>query len=112
MRKLAGRKFRVLGLLAILGVVALLSAPVVVPILLTDRYVSRTDIGAAPPARVSPALPLTEADAREMLRRRGYVDISDLARDESGAWRAKAAKEANGPKITVSIDRNGGVSER
>lgn len=50
MRRTDGQSFRVLGLLAILAVVALFAVPVLVRILTPDRHVSQTDIAGAPAA--------------------------------------------------------------
>ncbi|HEV2546024.1 MAG TPA: hypothetical protein VGU20_01680 [Stellaceae bacterium] len=49
---------------------------------------------------------------REALRRRGYIDISNPAVQPDGSWTEEAPKEFNGRKVTVIVDRYGGVAER
>jgi len=53
-----------------------------------------------------------EAEATEILWRRGYIDISNPAAQPDGSWTAEAAKEFGGSKIRVIVDRNGHVEER
>ena len=50
-----GRGFRVLGLLAILAVVALFAVPVLVRLLLPDRHVSRSDVAGGGARQEAPS---------------------------------------------------------
>ncbi|MGO8918690.1 MAG: hypothetical protein ACLQJR_22545 [Stellaceae bacterium] len=115
-----GSSFRVLGLMAILGVVAVFALPVIVPMLRSDQHIRRTDVGAAPADQVNPTAradrlpqnaPMNSAEVLEMLRQHGYLDVSDLAKRENGAWTARAQKEADGRRLTVTVDRNGEIKD-
>jgi hypothetical protein len=115
------RNFRVFGLLAVIAVIAALAVPPLWSALRPDHRIRPSDAAGTPTAAVNPAprigtLPPqsapTEAEATEILRRHGYIDISNLAAQPDGSWAAEAAKEFNGGKITVMVDRNGNVAER
>jgi hypothetical protein len=56
--------------------------------------------------------PAVATEPTEILRRHGYIDISNPAAQPDGSWAAAAAKELNGRKITVIVDRSGNVTER
>lgn len=115
------RNARVLGLLAVIAVIAALAVPPLWSALKPDHRVRPSDAAGAPPTAVNPApkmgtLPSqpsrTQAEAAEILRRHGYIDISNPAAQPDGSWAAAAAKELNGRKITVIVDRSGNVTER
>jgi len=50
----------------------------------------------------------TEEQARMHLARLGYTNISELTKDENGAWRGAAMRD--GKKIMVGIDVKGNVA--
>lgn len=113
--------FRVLGLLAILAVIGLYAVPPVVTLLRPDRHVKTTDLAGAPPGQpdprpttgaLPPRPPLTQAEALETLKQHGYVETSEPRSDGDGGWTTEAAKQFNGPKHMVTVDRAGDVTER
>ena len=115
------RNYRVLGLLAVIAVIATLALPPLWSALKPDRRIRPSDVAGTPTAAVNPAPtmgtlppkpPPTEAEATEILRRHGYIDISNPAAQPDGSWTAQAAKEFNGRKVAVTVDRNGNVAER
>ena len=115
-----GSSFRVLGLMAILGVVAVFALPVIVPMMMSDQHMRRTDVGAAPADQVNPTAradrppqdsPMNSAEVLEMLRRQGYLEVSQPEKGANGAWTARALKEAGGRRLTVTVGRNGEVTE-
>jgi hypothetical protein len=86
-----------------------------------DHRIRPTDAAGTPASAINPAPTMgtlppqpapTEAEATEILRRRGYIDISNPAAQPDGSRTAEAAKEFNGRKITVVVDRSGNVAER
>jgi hypothetical protein len=117
-----GSSFRVLGLMAILAVVGLFTLPVIVPMMMRDPHMRRTDVGAAPADQINPTgradrlpqnSPLNSAEVLQLLQRQGYLDVSDIAkRGDNGAWTAQAQKKAGGPRLTVTVDRNGEITDQ
>lgn len=115
-----GSSFRVLGLMGILAVVGIFTLPVIVPMMMSDPHMRRTDVGAAPPDQVNPTgrpdrapqnAPLTSAEVRQLLQRQGYLEVSDLAQGDDGAWTAQAQRASGGRRLTVTIDRNGEIKD-
>jgi hypothetical protein len=62
-----------------------------------------TDAARAPSGNL-----FTEKQARNHLARLGYTNISELTKDESGAWRGSAKKD--GKSVMVGIDVKGTVA--
>jgi hypothetical protein len=115
------RNGRVFGLLAVIAVIATLALPPLWSAMRPDHRIRPSDAEGTPTAAVNPAPtmgtlprqpPPTEAEATEILRRRGYIDISNPAAQPDGSWTAEAAKEFGGRKIRVIVDRKGNVEER
>jgi|SRR5579883_755735 len=115
------RNGRVFGLLAVIAVILALAVPPLWRALSPDRRVRPTDAAGTPASAVNPAPKMgtlppqpapSQAEATEILRRRGYVDISNPAAQPDGSWTAEAAKDVNGRKVTVIVDRSGNVAER
>jgi hypothetical protein len=115
------RNARVFGLLAVIAVILALAMPPLWRALAPDRRIRPTDAASTPATAVNPAPtmgtlppqpPPSQTEATEILRRRGYIDISNPAAQPDGGWTAEAAKEFNGPKVTVIVDRKGNVAER
>ncbi|MBD9375589.1 PepSY domain-containing protein [Rhizobium sp. ARZ01] len=67
----------------------------------------------ATPDQQNPAAPVagensfTEGQAKDRFAEAGYSDITDLKLDESGVWRAKAAKD--GKAVGLSLDYQGNI---
>jgi len=114
------RNSRVLGLLAVIAVIAALAFPPLWSVLRPDAHVRPSDAVGTPPQRVNPApatgtLPAkarpTQAELTEILRNHGYMNISNPVAQPDGTWAAEAAKEFNGRKITVIVDRDRDIRE-
>lgn len=114
------RSFRVLGLIAILAIVGIFALPVLLRLTLHDPNVRHTDLDTAPadpanpatrPDRLVPDAPMTPETVLQLLQRRGYREISDPEPRANGAWTAHALKEAGGKRLTLTVDRHGGVTE-
>ena len=66
------------------------------------------------PAQTAEATPavrgnlFTEQQARAHLMHLGYTDVSELAKDENGAWRGSATKD--GKTLSVAVDVKGTVA--
>lgn len=58
-------------------------------------------------APVEGANSFTEAQAKERIADAGYADVTDLALDDEGIWRAKAMKD--GKAVTVDLDYQGNI---
>lgn len=115
-----GSSFRVLGLIGILAVVGVFTLPVIVPMMMGDPHMRRTDVGSAPPDQVNPTgrpdrlpqnVPLTSAEVLQLLQRQGYLEVSDLAKGDDGTWTAQAQRGAAGRRLTVTVDRNGEIKD-
>jgi poly(3-hydroxybutyrate) depolymerase len=115
------RNARVFGLLAVIAVISALAVPPLWSALAPDHRVRPSDAAGTPAPAVNPAPKMgtlppqssrTQAEAMEILRRHGYIDISNPAAQSDGSWTAEAAKEFNGRKVTVVVDRGGNVAER
>jgi len=115
------RNARVFGLLAVIAVISALAVPPLWSALAPDHRVRPSDAAGTPPSAVNPAPKMgtlppqpspTQAEATEILRRQGYADISNPAAQPDGSWTAQAAKDVNGRKVTVIVDRSGNVAER
>lgn len=50
----------------------------------------------------------TEGQAMSRIEDAGYSDVTDLKKDDNGAWRAKASKD--GSSTDVSVDFQGNVN--
>jgi hypothetical protein len=59
---------------------------------------------------VAGANSFTEGQAKSHIESSGYSNVSDLKKDESGVWRAKAMK--GGKSVNVSLDFQGNVIAR
>lgn len=114
------RSFRVLGLFAILAIVGIFALPVLLRLTLHDPNVRHTDLDTAPadpanpatrPDRLAPDAAMTPEAVLQLLQRRGYREISDPEPRANGAWTAHALKEAGGKRLTLTVDRHGGVTE-
>ena len=114
------RNSRVLGLLAVIAVIMALAVPPLWRALSPDHRIRPSDAAGVPTAGVNPAPTMgtlppqpapTEAEATEILRHRGYIEISNPTAQPDGSWMAEAAEEFRGHKITVIVDRNGNVTE-
>lgn len=115
------RNGRVFGLLAVIAVILALAVPPLWRALSPDHRVRPTDAAGTPAPAVNPAPKMgalpppaapSQAEATEILRRQGYLDISNPAAQPDGSWTAEAAKDVSGRKITVIVDRSGKVTER
>jgi hypothetical protein len=60
-----------------------------------------------PGAPVAGANSFTEGQAKSRIEERGYSNVSELKKDDSGVWRGKAMKD--GKSVTVSLDFQGNV---
>ena len=49
----------------------------------------------------------TEGEAKSRIEKRGFTDVSQLAKDDNGVWRGKAMKD--GKQVDVSLDFEGNV---
>ena len=67
----------------------------------------------ATPSTTNPNAPVegsnsfTEGQARSRIEDRGFKNVQDLKKDDSGVWRGKA--DHNGKTVTVSVDFQGNV---
>lgn len=66
-----------------------------------------TTSGNNPGAPVAGANSFTEGQAKSRIEARGYTNVSDLKKDDSGVWRGKATK--GGKSVDVSLDFQGNV---
>ena len=74
-------------------------------VLTTRQSIART---ATTQARGSPgANSFTEGQAKSRIEARGYTNVSNLQKDDSGVWRGKAMK--GGKSVDVSLDFQGNV---
>jgi hypothetical protein len=65
----------------------------------------------APPNPGAPAAganSFTEGQARSRIESNGYVNVSELRKDDQGVWRGKAVKD--GKSVSVSLDFQGNVT--
>jgi hypothetical protein len=60
-----------------------------------------------PGAPVAGANSFTEGQAKSRIEDKGYKNVSDLKKDDSGVWRGKA--DQNGKLVNVSVDFQGNV---
>ena len=67
----------------------------------------RPNMGTLPPPS-----PMTQAQALDTLRARGFLGVTHLAQDAQGNWHAEAQRQFNGPVVHLELDRNGDVSEQ
>ncbi len=58
-------------------------------------------------APVAGANSFTEGQAKARIEARGYVNVGDLKKDNSGVWRGTATKD--GKSVEVSLDFQGNV---
>lgn len=63
-----------------------------------------------PGVPVAGANSFTEGQARSRIEEKGFNNVQDLKKDESGVWRGKA--DQNGKTVTVSVDFQGNVVAR
>ena len=49
----------------------------------------------------------TEGEARARIEKKGFTDVSKLAKDDTGVWRGRA--KMNGRAVAVSLDYQGNV---
>ena len=49
----------------------------------------------------------TEGEAKSRIEKKGFSNISDLAKDDNGVWRGRAMKD--GKQVEVSLDYQGNV---
>jgi len=68
----------------------------------------KTTDGNNPGAPVAGANSFTEGQAKARIESRGYANVSDLAKDNSGLWRGKAMKD--GKSVNVTLDYQGNVT--
>ena len=61
-----------------------------------------------PGAPVAGANSFTEGQARSRIEDKGFKNVSDLRKDDSGVWRGKAS-DHNGKAVNVSVDFQGNV---
>jgi hypothetical protein len=61
-------------------------------------------------APVAGANSFTEGQAKSRIESRGYSNVTDLKKDDSGVWRGKAMKD--GKSVDVSLDFQGNVVVR
>ena len=54
--------------------------------------------------------PFTMIDAQNLLRQRGYTNVSELVKNEKGIWIGSAVKD--GKTVPVGVDLKGKVIER
>ncbi len=54
--------------------------------------------------------PFTMIDAQNLLRQRGYTNVSELVKNEKGIWIGSAVKD--GKTVPVGVDVKGTVIER
>jgi hypothetical protein len=63
-----------------------------------------------PGAPVAGANSFTEGQAKSRIESRGFSNVSDLKKDDTGVWRGKAMKD--GKSVDVSLDFQGNVVAR
>jgi putative membrane protein len=84
---------------------AALAASLALPVL-AETTTAKTPAGAteatAPAAR---GALFTEKQARAHLAHLGYVNVSDLTKDENGVWHGSALKD--GKRLAVAVDIKG-----
>jgi len=49
----------------------------------------------------------TEGEAKSRIEKKGFSNVSDLAKDDNGIWRGRAMKD--GKQVEVSLDYQGNV---
>jgi len=68
-------------------------------------------IAASPDAKTIPpvagANSFTEAEARHRLEANGYINVSDLRKDDHSVWHGKAMK--GGTSVNVALDYQGTI---
>jgi hypothetical protein len=62
----------------------------------------------SPAAPIKGANSFTENQAKSRIAAAGFTDISGLAKDKDGIWRAKASR--GGTTMTVSLDYQGNIT--
>ena len=68
----------------------------------------KTTEGNNPGAPAAGANSFTEGQAKARIEARGYGNVSGLAKDHEGLWRAKAMKD--GKSVNVTLDYQGNVT--
>jgi len=68
----------------------------------------KTTEGNNPGAPAAGANSFTEGQAKARIESRGYGNVSGLAKDHEGLWRAKAMKD--GKAVNVTLDYQGNVT--
>ena len=68
----------------------------------------KTTEGNNPGAPAAGANSFTEGQAKSRIESRGYANVSELAKDNSGLWRGKAMKD--GKAVNVTLDYQGNVT--
>jgi hypothetical protein len=68
----------------------------------------KTTEGNNPGAPAAGANSFTEGQAKARIEARGYANVSGLAKDTNGFWRAKAMKD--GKSVDVTLDYQGNVT--
>ena len=59
---------------------------------------------------VAGANSFTEGQAKSHIQDKGYMNVSDLKKDDNGVWRGKAMKD--GKQVDVSLDYQGNVAAK
>jgi len=70
----------------------------------------RTTEGNNPGAPVAGSNSFTEGQAKARIESRGYSNVTNLTKDDTGIWRSKAEKDQK--SLDVSLDFQGNVTDR
>ena len=62
----------------------------------------------ATPSPAAGANSFTQGQAKARIESRGFANVSDLAKDNTGLWRGKAMKD--GKSVNVTLDYQGNVT--
>lgn len=79
--------------------------------MVSDRAVAQAPKGLKSPAGTIPspgANSFSESQARQLVRDRGYTDVSPLVNDRQGIWRGTARNGTN--RVQISVDYKGNVN--
>lgn len=90
---------------------AVLAAGLALPALASEMMppMGPTGTPQQPPEQTpATAKPFTRIDARNLLMQRGYTNVSELVKDETGKWVGSAMKD--GKTVPVAVDVKGNVS--
>ncbi|HXJ01974.1 MAG TPA: hypothetical protein VNH44_12185 [Micropepsaceae bacterium] len=68
----------------------------------------KTTEGNNPGAPATGANSFTEGQAKSRIEARGYANVSGLAKDTNGFWRATAMKD--GKSVNITLDYQGNVT--